>query len=234
MGTLLTMSLCGQAYVRKVGGASRDRTGDLLHAMQALSQLSYGPTCCEERNINDRDRHTQAFFCATLATPQMPSRHVAECAHAPALRGLCTSMSHGGRGLRTSRHAVSARRRSLPSPITGDCRYRHNAAARTQASRDVALHLYISVQARHAHRQLSPPPCPDDSEYRGAGGTAAQSAILRGRAEVAESVDAADSKSAALKSVWVRVPPSAPGLTAASAAVCFLRGRRAPVGADHR
>ena len=27
-----------------VGGASRDRTGDLLHAMQALSQLSYGPT----------------------------------------------------------------------------------------------------------------------------------------------------------------------------------------------
>ena len=25
------------------GGASRDRTGDLLHAMQALSQLSYGP-----------------------------------------------------------------------------------------------------------------------------------------------------------------------------------------------
>src|SRR5690348_259724 len=32
---------------------------------------------------------------------------------------------------------------------------------------------------------------------------------LRPVAEVAESVDAADSKSAALKSVWVRVPPSA-------------------------
>ena len=28
----------------KVGGARRDRTADLLHAMQALSQLSYGPT----------------------------------------------------------------------------------------------------------------------------------------------------------------------------------------------
>ena len=27
------------------GGARRDRTADLLHAMQALSQLSYGPTC---------------------------------------------------------------------------------------------------------------------------------------------------------------------------------------------
>ena len=29
-----------------VGGARRDRTADLLHAMQALSQLSYSPGCC--------------------------------------------------------------------------------------------------------------------------------------------------------------------------------------------
>src|ERR1700722_2297946 len=28
----------------RAGGARRDRTADLLHAMQALSQLSYGPT----------------------------------------------------------------------------------------------------------------------------------------------------------------------------------------------
>ena len=28
----------------ETGGARRDRTADLLHAMQALSQLSYGPT----------------------------------------------------------------------------------------------------------------------------------------------------------------------------------------------
>src|SRR5690606_27351774 len=40
------------------------------------------------------------------------------------------------------------------------------------------------------------------------------SAIIAGLpAEVAESVDAADSKSAALKSVGVRVPPSAPDTT---------------------
>jgi hypothetical protein len=26
-----------------IGGAKRDRTADLLHAMQALSQLSYSP-----------------------------------------------------------------------------------------------------------------------------------------------------------------------------------------------
>ena len=30
----------------KAGGAKRDRTADLLHAMQALSQLSYGPNLC--------------------------------------------------------------------------------------------------------------------------------------------------------------------------------------------
>src|SRR5204863_4501455 len=30
------------------GGAKRDRTADLLHAMQALSQLSYSPTASRE------------------------------------------------------------------------------------------------------------------------------------------------------------------------------------------
>ncbi len=29
--------------MREFGGASRDRTDDLFHAMEALSQLSYGP-----------------------------------------------------------------------------------------------------------------------------------------------------------------------------------------------
>ena len=31
-------------YPVRLGGARRDRTADLLHAMQALSQLSYSPT----------------------------------------------------------------------------------------------------------------------------------------------------------------------------------------------
>ncbi len=35
-----------------IGGAKRDRTADLLHAMQALSQLSYSPN----RNV---------LYCAT-------------------------------------------------------------------------------------------------------------------------------------------------------------------------
>ena len=34
---------------RKVGGARRDRTDDILLAKQALSQLSYGPIICFDR-----------------------------------------------------------------------------------------------------------------------------------------------------------------------------------------
>ena len=37
----------------ELGGARRDRTADLLHAMQALSQLSYSPTR-EARNVGNR------------------------------------------------------------------------------------------------------------------------------------------------------------------------------------
>ncbi len=38
---VMTPSLCIEWYL--VGGGKRDRTADLLHAMQALSQLSYTP-----------------------------------------------------------------------------------------------------------------------------------------------------------------------------------------------
>ena len=32
-----------QSNILGIGGAKQDRTADLLHAMQALSQLSYSP-----------------------------------------------------------------------------------------------------------------------------------------------------------------------------------------------
>jgi hypothetical protein len=35
--------------LRIFGGADRDRTDDLLNAIQALSQLSYGPTRCKQK-----------------------------------------------------------------------------------------------------------------------------------------------------------------------------------------
>ena len=49
MGTHKLIKLFSTPERPKVrsGGARRDRTADLLHAMQALSQLSYGPTMLE-------------------------------------------------------------------------------------------------------------------------------------------------------------------------------------------
>ena len=37
--------------IKKLGGARRDRTADLLHAMQALSQLSYGPALGKRQTL---------------------------------------------------------------------------------------------------------------------------------------------------------------------------------------
>jgi hypothetical protein len=39
----------GNCIMQEIGGAKRDRTADPLHAMQALSQLSYGPTSIRNR-----------------------------------------------------------------------------------------------------------------------------------------------------------------------------------------
>ena len=43
------------------GGARRDRTADLLHAMQALSQLSYSPKK-EKRIVNEGLFGCQVIF----------------------------------------------------------------------------------------------------------------------------------------------------------------------------
>ena len=42
------------------GGAKRDRTADLLHAMQALSQLSYGPV------LPSRLSYLRVHVCGSL------------------------------------------------------------------------------------------------------------------------------------------------------------------------
>src|SRR5690606_25127847 len=43
-----------QFFDRKIGGARRDRTDDILLAKQALSQLSYGPTAVTQTYGRDR------------------------------------------------------------------------------------------------------------------------------------------------------------------------------------
>lgn len=45
MATILGMSKAGIRRLFVYGGADQDRTDDLLNAIQALSQLSYSPTC---------------------------------------------------------------------------------------------------------------------------------------------------------------------------------------------
>jgi len=46
-------------YSKGIGGARRDRTADLLHAMQALSQLSYSPA--EARTLTEVSLHVNEF-----------------------------------------------------------------------------------------------------------------------------------------------------------------------------
>ena len=50
------------------GGADRDRTGDLLLAKQALSQLSYGPGL-RSRKSDDRNQYDPAMGRLTSLTP---------------------------------------------------------------------------------------------------------------------------------------------------------------------
>ncbi len=51
------------------GGAKRDRTADLLHAMQALSQLSYGPVVAEKEMIARLFGPSKPFVKKNLHTP---------------------------------------------------------------------------------------------------------------------------------------------------------------------
>ncbi len=46
LNTLYGNPLVTTVRIERIGGARRDRTADLLHAMQALSQLSYSPISC--------------------------------------------------------------------------------------------------------------------------------------------------------------------------------------------
>jgi hypothetical protein len=55
--------------IEPVGGADEDRTHDLLNAIQALSQLSYGPTgCCKVANVLSlrKFRWRRAFYGSAL------------------------------------------------------------------------------------------------------------------------------------------------------------------------
>ncbi len=48
---LFVVEINAASETSNIGGARRDRTADLLHAMQALSQLSYSPIGVEPRRL---------------------------------------------------------------------------------------------------------------------------------------------------------------------------------------
>jgi hypothetical protein len=47
--------------MKPVGGGKRDRTADLLHAMQALSQLSYTPLQNRSEIVDSKFRFVNTF-----------------------------------------------------------------------------------------------------------------------------------------------------------------------------
>ncbi len=59
----------GTPKPQKRGGARRDRTADLLHAMQALSQLSYSPTRGRERYGSKASLSRQNHCAQTAERP---------------------------------------------------------------------------------------------------------------------------------------------------------------------
>ena len=65
----------------KDGGARRDRTADLLHAMQALSQLSYGPNTCDALGGASRGKprsHIRSDLKSLLSLTFFVARDVAD------------------------------------------------------------------------------------------------------------------------------------------------------------
>src|SRR6202020_1818041 len=85
----------------KSGGARRDRTADLLHAMQTLSQLSYGPTW-RRGTLPDRGQFVKKM--KELRAPNHQSSRQA------GLRFKLTK--YGQRGIDGWRHGTTANRQS--------------------------------------------------------------------------------------------------------------------------
>src|SRR5450631_3352922 len=85
----------------KAGGARRDRTADLLHAMQALSQLSYGPTW-RRGTLPDRAHFVKKM--KGLCNPKSPGSGQAG-------QGLCLS-ENGQRRIDGGRYGAAANRYS--------------------------------------------------------------------------------------------------------------------------
>src|SRR5579864_3842439 len=109
MGTGTAIAAATNEIRRLAGGARRDRTADLLHAMQALSQLSYGPTR-SRRNLRTG---------ISIVKQARRGRNRPRC---PFRRRTLSATSSGGTVLQAAWRAInppcsrSLRRRRLRAP----------------------------------------------------------------------------------------------------------------------
>src|SRR3546814_18716161 len=86
---------CPATFIEANGGARRDRTADLLHAMQALSQLSYGPTRWTARTFNGGCRELQAVRLTLSSKPRAtPTQGVAPHLHQPHYHTMTRATRH--------------------------------------------------------------------------------------------------------------------------------------------
>jgi bacterioferritin-associated ferredoxin len=107
-----------------VGGVERDRTVDLLNAIQALSQLSYGPTFREGRSSNATRR--PKFRGRIVPALRYVSLRRMDPIH-PAIRGLKTVCRCNNIKYRTIERAILAGAQSIDdvaastTATTGHC-----------------------------------------------------------------------------------------------------------------
>src|SRR5438067_8818221 len=80
MGTLDWLYYFTLLHTSELGGGKRDRTADLLHAMQALSQLSYTPAVLKCEHYSGRTCISQIAteggykpFCTRARTTSRPN-----------------------------------------------------------------------------------------------------------------------------------------------------------------
>ena len=111
------------------GGARRDRTADLLHAMQALSQLSYGPTrfclqpfAIQAHEIKELNSRPPAPKGSWLPGTMLPRNHALGVPQ----RGRHDSKPGGGR---LTANAMTGLKRRPASYGVRDFRRRRRAAA---------------------------------------------------------------------------------------------------------
>lgn len=125
----------------KDGGARRNRTADLLNAIQALSQLSYGPTVAATLGSGWNSSCTGsggALRFVAAATKRSIGRlspgHKHECEARPAFSFAPVKRRlRRPRRPRDRRRSGRRRRRRLPRPLPGRCRRRRRCCRRPQS-----------------------------------------------------------------------------------------------------